>query len=360
MADIEPEFSAEAVMDGVEDKKRRERSPVRIALMAIVPLLVIGLGLYWYVTSGRYVSTDNAYVQQDIIEVGPEVDGRIVAVLVEENQHVEAGDILFRIDPEPYRIAVQQAEADISDAQLALSQAETAVATSGVDIATARETVEFARRNLARERELMERGFNTRARVEDYENRLSDARARLNAALAARQDAQAAVGGANSRSRQNEYPAVAAARARLEEARLNLERTEVRASVSGTISEVERLQIGNMATAGVPVVSIVADDETWVEANFKETDLDRMRVGQPARITFDAYPDLVVEGRVESIGAGTGAEFSILPPQNATGNWVKVTQRVPVRIAIEGQPARQMITGLSADVRVDVRDDGER
>ncbi|MEO1169600.1 MAG: HlyD family secretion protein [Pseudomonadota bacterium] len=347
-------------MSAEQEKPAKKRSPVRLIAMLIVPALVIGFGVYWYMTSGRYVSTDNAYVQQDIVEISPEVGGRIVGVLVEENQQVEAGDILFRIDPEPYRIAVQQAEADISDAQLALSQAETAVSTSGVDISTAQANVEFARRNLARERELMERGFNTRARVESFENQLSDAQARLNAARAAQLDARAAVGNATSNGRRAAFPAIAAAMARREEAQLNLERTIVRAPVSGTISEVDRLQIGQMASPGTMVVSIVADDQTWIEANFKETDLDRMQIGQPARITFDAYPDLVVEGRVGSIGAGTGAEFSILPPQNATGNWVKVTQRVPVRIEIEGTPARQMITGLSADVRVDIRDDGER
>lgn len=364
MADQGQNIAADSATGTEAEKPARKRSAVRTVLMLIVPLIVVGFGVYWYVTSGRYVSTDNAYVQQDIIEISPEVGGLIVAVLVEENQQVEAGDILFRIDPEPYRIAVQQAEADISDAQLSLGQAETAVSTSGVDISTAQANVEFAQRNLARERELMNRGFNTRARIESFENQLSEARARLNAARASQQDARAAVGNARSRGARSEFPAVAAARARREEAQLNLERTVIRAPVSGTISEVDRLQIGQMASPGRTVLSIVARSETWIEANFKETDLNHMEVGQPARITFAAYPDLAVEGRVGSIGAGTGAEFSILPPQNATGNWVRVTQRVPVRIEIEGTPSRQMITGLSADVRVDIRDnirdDGER
>lgn len=359
MADQGQSIVSDSATGTETEEPARKRSVVRAALMLIVPLIVISIGVYWYVTSGRYVSTDNAYVQQDIIEISPEVGGRIVAVMVEENQHVEAGDILFRIDPEPYRIAVQQAEADISDAQLSLDRAETAVSTSGVDISTAQANVDYAQRNLARERELMNRGFNTRARVESFENQLSEARARLNAARASQQDARAAVGGASSRAARSEYPAIAAARARRQEAQLNLERTVIRAPVSGTISEVDRLQIGQMASSGGTVVTIVAQNQTWIEANFKETDLNHMAVGQPARITFDAYPDLVVEGRVGSIGAGTGAEFSILPPQNATGNWVKVTQRVPVRIEIDGTPARQMITGLSADVRVDIRGNGE-
>jgi len=342
------------------EKPRRSRKILRFMLMSLVPAILIGIGVYWYMTSGRFVATDNAYVQQNIVEISPDVSGRIVEILVAENQQVAAGDILFRIDADPYHIAVSQAEADIARAELELSQVETVAATSGVDISTARANIAYAERNLARERELMNRGFNTRARVETFENQLSEARARLNAALASQQNARAAVGRASSNRRQAAFPAIAAARARRAEAQLNLARTVVRAPAAGTISQVDRLQVGQMAAAGVPVVSLVADDRAWIEANFKETDLDRITVGQPARITFDAYPGLALGGRVQSIGAGTGSEFSILPAQNATGNWVKVTQRVPVRISIEGTPSRAMIAGLSANVRIDVRDDDER
>ncbi len=347
-----------AEVDGATAKPGRGRSLVRIVLMLIVPVAIIAGGAYWYLNSGRYVSTDNAYVQQDIVQISPDVGGRIVEVRVGENQQVEAGDILFRIDPEPYRVTVEQAEAAIEEAQLAQEQADTAITTSGADISTARSNVDIARRNLARERALMERGFNTQARIDRFQAELNDARARLNAALAAQQDARAAAGRSGGRSNRG-FPAVAAARARLAEAQLNLRRTVVRAPVSGTVSQVERLQPGQVATPGSTVVTIVANDETWIEANFKETDLDRMRIGQQARITFDAYPNMALSGRVESIGAGTGSEFSVLPAQNATGNWVKVTQRVPVRIRIEGTPSRPMIAGLSANVRVTVEDDEE-
>ena len=144
-------------------------------------------------------------------------------------------------------------------------------------------------------------------------------------------------------------------RARRSEAQLNLRRTVVRAPVSGTISQVDRLQVGQVAAPGNTVVTVVANAETWIEANFKETDLDRMRLGQPARITFDAYPDMALTGRVESIGAGTGSEFSVLPAQNATGNWVKVTQRVPVRIRIEGTPSRPHDSGPKRQCACDCR-----
>ncbi|MCA1748180.1 MAG: HlyD family secretion protein [Sphingomonadales bacterium] len=352
-------MSREEVLSTEKDlsvKPARMRRILRVALLLIVPAIVIAVGVRMYLQSGRYAATDNAYVQQDIVQISPDVGGRIVEVLVEENDRVEAGDILFRIDPEPYRIAVGQAEAAIAEARLMLDRAQTSVSTSGVDISTARANVEYARRNLAREQELMNRGFNTRARVESYQNQLNDAQARLNAALAAQRDARAAAGNGGSAAG---YPAIAAARARRDEAQFNLDRTVVRAPTAGTISQSERLQVGQVAAPGQPMVALVTGEGAWIEANFKETDLDRMRVGQRARITFDAYPGLAVRGRVESIGAGTGSEFSVLPAQNATGNWVKVTQRVPVRIAIEGNPPRAMIAGLSAHVSVDIRDDEE-
>ena len=143
------------------------------------------------------------------------------------------------------------------------------------------------------------------------------------------------------------------ATAKRAQAAMNLDRTVVRARADGIVSQTNRLQVGNITPSGVPALSLVVSDNVWVEANFKETDLNHMRVGQPAEMEFDAYPDLKVRGRVQSIGAGTGSEFSVLPAQNANGNWVKVTQRVPVRIAIDGTPPRAMIAGLSTDVKID-------
>jgi membrane fusion protein, multidrug efflux system len=141
-----------------------------------------------------------------------------------------------------------------------------------------------------------------------------------------------------------------------EQALLNLSRTEVRAPADGRVSQTDRLQVGAAVVTGVPVVTVVRSNTTYVEANYKETDLANMYVGQPAEIELDAYPDVEIHGHVASIGAGTGSQFSVLPAQNASGNWVKVTQRVPVRIAIDGTPSRPMIAGLSADVTIDTRD----
>jgi membrane fusion protein (multidrug efflux system) len=197
----------------------------------------------------------------------------------------------------------------------------------------------------------MTRGFTTRARLQAADKALADARAQLANAQAEAVKARAAL--ATGAAAPGVNPGVLAGQAQKERAQLDLARTEVRAPVGGKVSSADRLQVGQMMNAGLPALTIVASDRSWVEANFKETDLAHMRVGQPAELTFDAYPDLHLKGHVASIGAGTGSEFSILPAQNANGNWVKVTQRVPVRIAIDAKAARPLIAGLSTHVAID-------
>lgn len=323
----------------------------RIGLMASVPLLLIIGATWYYVANDHYVSTDNAYVQQDKVSVAAQVTGEIVEVHVRENQLVRAGELLFRIDPEPYRIAIAQADAAIAAAQVKVTGLETELGNTGVDIDAAREDVGFYQEEYRRQSELMQRGFTTRARLQAAEHALSDARSRLATAEADARSARAALATAPVAPGVN--PAVLAAQAQKRKALLDLARTEVRAPVSGRVSQSDRLQLGQMMTLGLPALTLVVDQKSWVEANFKETDLDHMRVGQPAEIEFDAYPGLKLKGHVASIGAGTGSEFSVLPAQNANGNWVKVTQRVPVRIAIDGKAGRPLIAGLTTHVRID-------
>lgn len=195
------------------------------------------------------------------------------------------------------------------------------------------------------------RGFSTKARVEAAEHGLTEAKGRLDEAIAAERKARAALATAPVAPGIN--PQVLAGQVQKRHASYNLSRTEVRAPVGGTISQADRLLVGQMMMSGLPAVSIVVSDRSWVEANFKETDLGEIRVGQPAEIWVDAYPGLKLKGRVASIGAGTGSEFSVLPAQNASGNWVKVTQRVPVRIAIESKTDVPLLAGLSTNVRID-------
>lgn len=328
----------------------RHRGWLRPVLMFGVPLLIAAVGAFFYFTSGRYIATDNAYVRQDMISVSPDVSGRIVAVNVRENQRVKAGDVLFRIDPEPYRIALAQADADLATARVSVATMATDTGSAAADIQSARAELTLAEATYRRQAELMKRGFTTTASLDAATQAVEAARAKIATGEAAAARARQQIGSGGGAS---QPAAIQVALAKRAQAAMNLERTVVRARTDGVVSQTNRLQVGNITPSGVPALSLVVSDRPWVEANFKETDLNHMKVGQAAEMEFDAYPGIKVHGRVESIGAGTGSEFSVLPAQNANGNWVKVTQRVPVRIAIDGAPPRAMIAGLSTDVTID-------
>lgn len=336
----------------------RKRKWRRTLALVTVPVLLILVAGYLWMTAGRFVSTDNAYVQQDKVSVSADVAGRVVEVAVKENQPVKAGDLLFRIDPEPYRIAVEQADAAIANAQVTVATLQSSYRGTSADIAAARDQIVAAQEDYDRQAELMKQGFTTKARLQQAEHALQQGRAALANANAAADEARAKLATGAAVPGQN--PAIAAARVQRDKAQLDLSRTAVFAPTSGLVSQSDRLQVGQMMLNGLPAVSIVASQRAWIEANFKETDLNKMRVGQPAEISFDAYAGLKLRGHVQSIGAGTGSEFSVLPAQNATGNWVKVTQRVPVRIAIDDASPRPLIAGLSANVTIDVQDHGRR
>lgn len=351
MSEADPKVQTEIAVEALPEATRKKR-PWRLILMLAVPLILLVIGGYMWLTSGRYVSTDNAYVQQDMVSVAPEVNGVITEVLVHENQRVHRGDVLFRIDPRPFRIALANAEAQIANAQVQVNQLEARTAGTGADISGAQANLQYAQREFQRYAALMQRGFTTRATYSEKLHDVEEARQRLANARAAQVTAQSALRGGG----ESNQPAVEAARVARDQALLNLSRTEVRAPADGTISQTGRLQVGATAVTGVPVVTLVRSATTFVEANYKETDLANMYVGQSAEVKIDAYPGVHIRGHVLSIGAGTGAQFSVLPAQNASGNWVKVRQRVPVRIAIDGDPGRPMLAGLSAEVTVDTAD----
>lgn len=327
-------------------------------LMLSVPLVVIIAGLiYWWSIQGK-ISTDNAYVKQDSVGVAAEVAGKIMEVAVKENQQVEIGDMLFKIDPEPFMVKIEQATASIAAAQSNVTALQNDEALSGADISAAREDIAFAQSRLARQDALWRRGFTTKADFDAAKHSVSQARAELHAAQARAGEARAKL--ANGPAIPHENAQIAAAKADREQAELELRRTEVRAPITGRVSQSERLQAGQMAVTALPMLTIVSEKSSYIEANFKETQLNDMRVGQRAEIEMDAYPGVTLKGHVQSIGSGTGSEFSVLPAQNATGNWVKVTQRVPVRIAIDSKPPRPLIAGLSVEVTVFTSDAGNK
>lgn len=329
---------------------RHPRNWQRLILMWAVPLLVLlGGAIYWFSLQGK-VSTDNAYVKVDKVSVSAQIGGKIVAVAAAKDQVVKPGDLLFRIDPEPYQLQIGQADASIAAAQANVSALANASALSGADLVAARENIAFARATLTRQRALWERGFTTKAALDAAQHQVASAEAQLAQAEAKQREAGAKL--ATGAQVPGINPQIAAARAQRAVAELNLRRTEVRAPVGGTIAQADRLLVGQEAIAGLPLLTIVASEGGYIEANFKETDLADMRIGQRAEVRFDAYPDLKLKGHVAAIGAGTGSEFSVLPAQNATGNWVKVTQRVPVRIALDEPSPRPMIAGLSSKVTV--------
>jgi len=353
MAEADPSRAPATHTSAALDPPSEEhaRKPwTRWALMLVVPLvLVAGALFYWQSLQGK-VSTDNAYIKQDMISVSAEVAGPIAEVLVKDGAEVAAGDLLFRIDPEPFRLQIAGANAAIAGAQVNVIALSNAAELTGTDIAAAGKDVGFAQARFERVRALREKGFATKAEYEAAQQAVEQAREAVNQAKDRQREARArlatgpAVPGVN--------PQVAAAQAQRANAELSLRRTQVRAPAAGRIAQAERLQVGQQVVPNLPVLTLVRAGSTYVEANFKETDLADMRVGQRAEIRFDAYPDLVLKGRVVSIGAGTGSEFSVLPAQNATGNWVKVTQRVPVRIALVDASPRRLIAGLSSEVTV--------
>ncbi len=362
MADADParapQTRAATPLTAAQEDAPMRRPWLRWGVMLAVPLaLAIGALLYWQSLAGK-VSTDNAYLKQDMVSISADVGGKIVDIKVAEGADVTVGQLLFRIDPEPFRLQIAESNAAIASAQANVIALSNAPELTGTDIEAARSDVAFAEARFERVRALRDKGFSTKADFEAAQQQVVQARENVRQAQDRQREARArlatgpAVPGVN--------PQIAAAEASRASAQLSMRRTEVRAPAAGRIAQADRLQVGQQAVPNLPVLTLVRSNSTYVEANFKETDLADMAVGQRAEIRFDAYPDVVLKSRVASIGAGTGAEFSVLPAQNATGNWVKVTQRVPVRIAIEGQSPRRLIAGLSSDVTVFTDGTGKR
>ncbi|HEV2596605.1 MAG TPA: HlyD family secretion protein [Sphingomicrobium sp.] len=352
----EPMAPAETVEASPKRRRVRKeggRNWTRTALMLVVPAILIIGGAYYWLTSGGSVSTDDSQVKQDIVSVSPQVNGQVVQVFVRNGAHVKRGDLLFRIDPQPYRVAVEQAQAALSNAQLQTQVLRTTAAGTSGDITGAQANLAIKQNALARQTALLKEGFTTRSAYDDALNDVKTSQTQL-------ADARARAANANAAVAPGQQPQIAQAQAALDKARLDLERTDVRASMDGVVENADNLQVGQMAVTGLGMLSIVHSTFAWVEANFKEKDVGRMHPGERASVSVDAYGGQKFDGYVQSIGAGTGSEFSLLPAQNANGNWVKVTQRVPVRIYFNGTPSRPMIAGLSVNATVYFDDNGKK
>lgn len=331
----------------------------RTALMLSVPLLLAIAAGGWWLTGGGQETTENANLHQARVNIAPTVAGRVVKVNVAELQPVKAGDVLFQVDPEPYRLAEAQAEAAVAAARLQVAQLKAAYQQAVGSATLAEDEAAFQNSELDRQIALSGKGVASSSAVDDARHAARQAAERAQVASLSVAAAQAALGG-DPEAAIDDHPAVRAALAELDRARYNLSVTSVTAPADGVIYQAASFREGAMLAAGQSVFSLVETGEVWVDANFKETQLSDIAPGQTAEIRFDAVPGQTFHGRVEAIGAGTGAEFSLLPAQNATGNWVKVTQRVPVRIRLDDPAAAaRLSSGLSAEVTVTTAEVGQ-
>jgi len=327
----------------------------RLALMVVVPLaILIGGVIYWLGLQGK-VSTDDAYVKQDKVSISAEVSGKIASVFVRNGDHVNAGALLYRIDPEPFQIQLDQATASIAAAQANVTALANAAPLSGADEAKAREDIAFAQSNFQRQQELWKQGFTTKAAYDAARHAVEQGQAELKAAQASAVEARAKL--ANGAAIPGENPQIAAAKAQAEAAKLNLSRTTIRAPMAGEVAGAERLLPGQLVVQNVPMLTLVGVSGAYVEANYKETQLADMHVGQTAEIEFDAYPGVRLKGHVDSIAPASGQEFALLPPDNATGNFTKVVQRIPVKVMLRDDSALAGLLrpGMSVEPTIDTR-----
>jgi len=326
--------------------------------MAAGPILV-GAGLaYVILTSGQFETTDNAYVQVAKTPVAPSIGGRVVEIYVKENQRVRRGQVLFRLDQRDLQAATDLAQAQLGNAQLEISQARAAYQRETANVAIARENLTFATTEVTRQRKLNTAGAASGQQVDQAVHAANQAREQLTVAQRQAALALAALGGDADIG--DRAPAVMQAKAQLQRARLNKDYATVVAPADGIVARVDQLPVGAYLNASQTAFWLLSG-RPWIEANFKEDQIRDMEVGQPAEIDIDAYPGGVLKGHVASFAPGTGSAFSVLPAQNATGNWVKVTQRLPVRIEFDRPPPeRAGRAGLSAKVKVDVRDANKR
>jgi membrane fusion protein, multidrug efflux system len=327
--------------------------PLRLTLLVLIPAMVAIVGLSFYLLTGRYVSTDNAYIGAQKVLITPEVSGKVVSITVVEGQLLKPGDELLAVDPVPYRLAEQEAEAKLVRVQSDFAMLKANLASVTTQDALSRQGLAAAQADFDRKTQLLNNRISTPSDVDKSKVALVAAKTQLELLQQQERMLHIQLLG-NPNLAIEKYPQFVEASVALDRAKRDLANTVMRAPIAGVATQVANIQMGRFLTAGTAVFSIISSDNVWIDANPKETDLAYVRTGQPVSITVDTFPDKQWIGMVGAISPGTGAQFAILPPQNAAGNWIKIVQRVPLRIEFApAQDLRRLRSGMSATVEID-------
>ena len=333
-------------------RRRWIQGLIRFFLMLVVPIVGILYGAGLWAESLRYIGTENAYVKSHVVAVSADISGRVVEINARDNQAIKKGDVLFRIDPHPFQLEVDAVLAQLDGVRLEIQSKRMAYRAGLQGVEEDRESVRYMKQEYGRATELTKRGVGTTARRDAARHDLEMAKQQLKTRKDNNQRVLAELGGNPKRPAEDD-PEYQKLVADYGAAQLDLERTVIRAPTDGTASNV-KLRLGEYVRAGTPVFAMVESGDTWVEANLKETQLTHVLLGQKATVVADAFPDNTYNGVIESISPATGAEFALLPPQNASGNWVKVVQRIPVRLRVTGEEGRKTLrAGMTVTVTID-------
>jgi len=326
----------------------------RFLLLVVLPTAAAIGGLVLYLNGGRYVTTDDAYVGAQKVLITPDISGKIDNVVVKEGQHVNEGDVLFTIDAEPFQLAVNQTKAQLEQAKTTYDNLVANVKIYGQMLDLAQQGVDLKQRDVERKQALVRSNVGSQLDLDNSATSLVTAGAQMQFVKQQLSNAKAQLLG-NPDLPLDQFPPYAQAKAALGLAQRNLDHTVLRAPMPGIATQVEQIQLGRFVTAGTPVFSVIDIDRPWVDANPKESDFTYVAVNQPVTLDVDAFPNHVFKGYVGSLSPGTGAQFAILPPQNATGNFVKVVQRVPVRIYFDKDDpyVKKLKAGMSVYATID-------